>query len=183
MKKAISLALALSSIATVNMNSALAAGSNTAFGSTQKPTLLTVGSTDGFVLKKLKKSTTITTAGKFDMLDIGSSSTITEAQKKQAIDAVNKNLMVIIDGPPGNKSVAKAANDIFGFSIDAEAVVVKKSIDNNGYSVTPIDNTSIIYEKSLRDAGDNSITNSLIAKNTIIKNTITNNTVENIFGI
>ena len=173
MKKAISLALALSSIATVNMNSALAAGSNTAFGSTQKPTLLTVGSTDGFVLKKLKKSTTITTAGKFDMLDIGSSSTITEAQKKQAIDAVNKNLVVIIDGPPGNKSAAKAANDIFGFSIDAEAVVIKKSTDNNGYSMTPIDNTSSIYEQSLRSDSNNSTKN----------NPITNNTVENIFGI
>ena len=171
MKKAI--ALALFSIVTVSINSALAEGNNVAFGSTKKPTLLTVGSTDGFVLNKLRKSTIKTTTGKFDMLDIGSSSTITEAQKKQAIDAVNKNLVVIIDGPTGNKSVAKAANDIFGFSIDAEAVVVKKSTDNNGYSMTPINNTSLIYEQSLRSDGDNSTKN----------NSITNNTVENIFGI
>lgn len=92
----------------------------------------------GFVFNKLNQVFKSNTQG-YDTIIVDSSTALSAAQITEIQKYLEQGITIIIDAKAGMGTAQAVAQKIAGFSINSEAIMIKKSTDSKGgYDVTPI---------------------------------------------
>lgn len=142
-----------------------------------KKVIHSMNGSSGFVFNKLKGVSEVKSQG-FDLLIVDSSKDVSESQLKEIQDQIEKGIAVVIDAGAGTGTAKKVSEDLIGFGIDSEAIMIVKSTDSKGgYVVTPITSATKPANTGTANAqlDSSDVTNK--------QGTAVSNTISDIFGI
>lgn len=159
---------------TLILVSAFLLGSTTTFaedlvnydGKPAQKIIYPINGKSGFVFNQLSQVFTVNSQG-YNTIIVDSSTALSNAQISQIKSALEQGITIIIDAKAQMGTAQAVAQKIAGFSVNAEAIVIKKSTDSSGgYDVTPV---SSAYNSSKTSTDDGT--------------TRVSNTVNNVFGL
>lgn len=136
-------------------------------GKPEQKIIYAVNGKSGFVFNKLSQVFKTSSKG-YNTIIVDSSVSPSTKQIQQLQSYLEQGVTIIIDAKAGMGTAQAVAQKVAGFSINAEAIMIKKSTDSKGgYDVTPV--SSNVYgmkTASLDDSG-----------------THVSNTVNDVFGL
>ncbi|ESK40001.1 hypothetical protein P256_00440 [Acinetobacter nectaris CIP 110549] len=155
--------------------STLALGSTATFaddlidydGKPEQKVIYPVNGKSGFVFNKLSQVFKTSSQG-YNTIIVDSSNSLSSYQVSQIKNYLEQGVTIIIDAKAGMGTAQAVAQKIAGFSVNSEAIMIKKSSGSaGGYDVTPV--SSSVYSDSKASMSDGSAHVS--------------NTVDDVFGL
>lgn len=123
-------------------------------GKPEQKVIYPVNGKSGFVFNKLSQAFKTSTTG-YNTIIVDSSTMPSSAQISQIKSYLDQGITVIIDAKAGMGTAQAVAQKVAGFSINSEAIMIKKSTDSNGgYDVTPVSSNVYGVQASLDDSGE-----------------------------
>ncbi|SNQ28261.1 hypothetical protein [Acinetobacter apis] len=118
--------------------SVLAASHQEVAPAASKKVIFPMNGASGFVFQKLKPVSTINSL-MYDMIIVDSSRELTSSQIKQLQAYLDKGIAIVIDAKEGATTAQKVAEDLVGFGLNSNAIMIEKNRGSaGGYNVTPI---------------------------------------------
>lgn len=170
---------ALTLVLGLGTQSTFAANAESEMTSPAKQVIYPINGGSGFVFKQLKSVSDVNSLA-YDMIIVDSSRALSKGQIKQVQDSLEKGIPVVIDAKKGESTAKKLAEDLVGFGITADALmVVKNESSKGGYNITPIDHVEPVASKGKKTKNSTFENSKVVDKG----EEITSNTVNNIFGL
>lgn len=136
-------------------------------GKPEQKVIYPVNGKSGFVFNKLSQNFKTSASG-YNTIIVDSSTTPSSTQISQIKGYLDQGITVIIDAKAGMGTAQAVAQKIAGFSVNAEAIMLKKSQDG-GYDVTPV--SSNVYGSKLSENSSDDSSGHV------------SNTVDDVFGL
>lgn len=129
-------------------------------GKPEQKVIYAVNGKSGFVFNKLSQAFKVSSSG-YNTIIVDSSAPLSNTQVSQIQKYLDQGITVIVDAKAGMGTAQAVAQKIAGFSVNSEAIMIKKSTDSSGgYDVTPV-SSNVYGSKASTDGSDTKVSNTV----------------------